>query len=88
MAAALQYAEGDGHLPAEIELLSAVDRFGAQSVFGRAIGAGEIRRMNTSESIIRAVRDRERAENWAEWARANPGEARLLARATKAAADG
>lgn len=69
-------------------MLAAVDRFGAQAVFGRVIGAGEIRRMNTAEAIVRAYRDRERAENWAEWARDNREQAALLARAAKAADDG
>ena len=88
MASAYRYADDGGRVPSEIEILSAVDRFGAASVFGRPIGAGEIRRMNVSESIIRAYRERERAENWAEWARDNRTMAALLAQAAKAADDG
>jgi len=87
VAAALQYAEGDGRLPAEIELLAAVDRYGSNAVFGRVVGAGEIRRMNAAENTIRAYRDREQSDDWPKWARDNPGLARLLAIATKAADD-
>ena len=89
MAAAFSYADGSGHLPPEIEILSAIDRFGASSVTGRPyLGAGEIRRMNASESIIRAYRERAQSDNWAEWAASHPQAANLLARATKAANDG
>lgn len=64
-----------------------MDRFGAQAVYGRNLGAGEIRRMITAENTIQAYRDRERAENWAQWAHDNRAAAGLLARAAKAAAD-
>ena len=88
MADAYRYADGEGHTPDEIEILSAIDRFGAQPVTGRPyLGAGEIRRMRCAENIIRVYRERSQADNWAEWAGKNRGAASLLAAATKAAQD-
>jgi len=88
MAAAFMYADGGGRLPEEIEILGAIDRFGAQPVTGRAyLGAGEIRRMTAAENVIRYYRERAQSDNWAEWAKQHPGAAALLAKATKAAAD-
>jgi hypothetical protein len=78
MAAAYAYAEGSGQAPREIILLNLVDRFGAQGVLGRALGAGEIRRMLTAEAVVRAYQERERSGNWAAWVREHPEKDRLL----------
>ena len=85
IANAYKYAEGVGGIPREIELGAIVDRFGAQAVFGRAIGAGEIRRIAMSERIVRAYREREQAENWAAWVVNNPQDAELLSIAAELA---
>ena len=85
IANAYKYAEGIGGIPREIELGAIIDRFGAQAVFGRAIGAGEIRRIAISERIVRSYRDREKSENWAAWVVNNPHEAELLSIAAELA---
>ena len=86
MAAAYAYADG-GQMPAEIRLLREVDRFGAQAVFGRTLGAKEIRRMMIAENIVNAYRARAASENWAAWETDNPQVAALLNAAMKAAID-
>jgi hypothetical protein len=58
-------------------MLSYIDRFGL-GVLGRAPGAGELKRMVTAENIVKAYRERERAENWAAWAKDNPELAKAL----------
>lgn len=86
MAAAYAYADG-GQMPPEIRLLHAVDRFGAQAVFGRTLGAGEIRRMMVAENIVNCFRARTASSNWAAWETENKAEAKLLQVALKAAID-
>lgn len=54
-------------------------------MFGRAIGAGEIRRIAMSERIVRSYLERERSENWAAWVVNNPHEAELLSIAAELA---
>ena len=44
-ARAYAYAEGDGPLTRELELLGLIDRFGAMAIMGRTLGAGEVRRL-------------------------------------------
>ncbi len=85
IAAAYRYAEGGGVIPREIELGRMVNRFGAQAIFGRAIGAREIHRITMAETIVRLFRERERAENWAAWVVNNPAEAELLSKAAELA---
>jgi hypothetical protein len=65
-------------------LLDYVERFGAQAVFGRAPGAGELRRMIAAERVVSAFWARAHAESWAEWAMENPQAAELLNIAAKA----
>jgi len=86
MAAAYACADG-GQMPAELRLLREIDRFGAQAVFGRPLGAGEMRRMMIAETIVNLYHARAAAENWAAWETANPGLAALLNAALKAAID-
>lgn len=82
MAAAYAYADG-GPISAEIRLLRNVDRFGAQAVFGRTLGAKEIRQMLTAEAIVQAYHERAASENWAAWEQDNPGRAALLHKAMR-----
>lgn len=86
MAAAYAYADG-GPMPTEIRLLRAVDRFGAQAVFGRTLGATEIRQMMVAENIINCFRARATSENWVAWEKENPEKVALLNAAMKAAID-
>lgn len=72
-------------IPREIELGKVVDRFGAQAIFGRSIGAKEIKRIAMSETIVRLFRERAKAENWAAWVVNNQAEAELLSIAAELA---
>jgi hypothetical protein len=85
IATAYRVADGCNCHSRELDLLAAIDRFGGQAVMGRPLGAGEIKRMIVAEQVVEAYRGRERADNWAAWADANPYYAALLARAAKAA---
>ena len=87
MAVVYAYADGGHPAPPELRLLREIDRFGAQAVFGRPLGAGEMRRMMIAETIVHAYRARAAAENWAAWETANPELAALLNAALKAAID-
>lgn len=80
IALAYLYAEGDcqGPPPRELQLLYAINRFGAQAVMGRSLGAGEIKRMSAAENIVNWFRERTKAINWATWSKENPGKAHML----------
>ena len=66
-------------VPAEIKLLSAIDRFGVKAVLGRdVLSAGEISRARYAETIIGAYRARERSESWVEFANKNKQASRIL----------
>ncbi len=69
-------------MPTELFLLHAIDRFGAQAVMGKpTLGAGEIRRMLTAESVVNVCRQFERAGDWAQWAIDHPDEYHLYVEA-------
>ena len=76
-AAAYAYADG-GPIPRELILLHNIEKYGAQAVLGRTLGAGEIRRMNVAENIVRAYQSRKQSDNWATWAEVNPELNRIL----------
>ena len=78
MAASYAYAEEGGQMPDELILARTVDKYGAQAVFGRILSFHEIRMMTLSDNVVTAYTERARSENWAQWAEANPGRARLL----------
>jgi acetyl-CoA acetyltransferase len=80
MSSAYEYAEG-GEVTDELVLGWAVDKYGAQAVYGRTLSFHEIRMMDLAENVYRAYREREASENWAEWAEKNHAKARLLAEA-------
>ena len=86
MAAAYAYADG-GQMSPEIRLLRSVDRFGAQAVFGRMLGAKEIRQMLVADAIVNAYHARVANENWVAWEIDNPRLAALLNAAMKLAID-
>ena len=90
MVAALEYAEGDGPCPPERLQSNYIKKFGVEAVMGRPVlSAGEIRRMVMVDNIIDAYhsrmahRDKDGAENWAEWARYNPALSVLLTEVEK-----
>lgn len=87
MAAAYLYAERRGPMPPDLQLANAVSRYGVQAIFGRVLGAGELRRMLACENIVRAYQERQKHPNWAEWARDNPDESRILNQLAKATAE-
>ena len=87
MGAAYAYAAGELPMPPDVELANAVDRFGGMAVFGRTIGALEMRRISLSENIGNAYQAREKADDWAEWSAGNQGAADLLGLALRAALD-
>lgn len=64
-----------------------MDRFGVEAVYGRQLGVREMSHMLTSEAITKLYQAREKAENWATWARENPTGAELLAEAQLLAQD-
>lgn len=88
MAAAYKYANGDGPKPNELVMSFYLNRFGAQAVLGRPMGAGEMRRIVVAENIVNAYRNRQAADDWVKWAQDYPDEAALLNGAMKAANDG
>jgi hypothetical protein len=86
MALAYLFADGDGPEPRELDALRAIRTFGAQAVWGRPVGVGEIRRMTFAERIVGAYRSRDKhPDGWAAWAAANPILNRLLNAAMLAA---
>ena len=87
MARAYAYAKGDGTLPEELRLARLVERFGAQSVYGRPLGAREIRNMELVENIIYWYQQKEAQNNQAEWANTYLAENAMLMHALKCAVD-
>ena len=93
-AAAFRWLEGDGQKPGILSLLDYIDRFGVQAVMGRpTLGAGEMQAMMMADNVRRAYlsrsayRDKDGAQNWAEWAEAYPELSKILNRAMMAAGD-
>ena len=78
MPSAHKFAEGDGPIPREVKLLSQINRFGGQAIYGRAIGAGELKGMLLAEMVVNAYQAREKSGEWAKWAGENPDLNRLL----------
>jgi hypothetical protein len=78
MSSAYQFAEGDAPATDELILGWAVDKYGAQSVYGRTLSFHEIRTLDMAANVVNAYHERMRSENWAEWAEKNHAKARLL----------
>ena len=81
MTSAYAYAEDGGQIPDELVLVRSVEKYGAQAVYGRPLSFHEIRMMTLADNVVDAYRERARSDNWAKWAQANPGKARLLSEA-------
>lgn len=88
IAAAYKFAVGDGDMPQEIEMGRLIDRFGAQAVLGRPMGAKEIRRIMAAEYVLNAYRSMTSSENYAAWVNDHPQEAELLSQAAKLVTNG
>lgn len=66
-------------------LYNSVSHYGAQAVFGRPLGAWEIRMMNFANNVVTAYEAKHRAENQADWAKENKDLENTLMRALDAA---
>ena len=84
MSSAYDYAEG-GEVTDELVIGWAVNKYGAQAVYGRTLSFHEIRMMDLAENVFRAYKEREASGSWAEWAGKNRAKARLLAEAGRLA---
>jgi len=71
-------------MPAELEQLSYVDRFGLGALDAPA---GKLRRMIMAENVTKAYWAREASEDWVAWAKDNPEANSLLNQAMKAASN-
>jgi hypothetical protein len=60
-----------------------INRFGAQAVYGRALGYGEMRRILLAENVER-VAQRFLAKDSAKWFQAHPNDLKLLTWAKEA----
>jgi len=69
---AYAYAQGDGPLSDELLAGQLITRFGAQAVYGRSLGYGELRRIWYAEAVVSAYHERARASDWVAWAQQNP----------------
>ena len=87
MARAYAYANSDGPMPQETRLANLIRRFGAESIYGRPLGANEIRRMEMSESVIDIYQERELSGDWGAWAESNPEKSKFLNWALKCAVE-
>jgi hypothetical protein len=85
MSAVYAYARDGGPKPKELEWMQLIDRFGAQAVLGRALGAGEMRRGMLAEAVYRAYRGYTAAADRAKWESENPEAYKLYLTAMKLA---
>ena len=56
-----------------------MEKFGAQSVLGRQLYAGEMNRINAAQNVYLARQSRDKSDNWAVWAEGNKQAAEILA---------
>jgi hypothetical protein len=82
MSSAYAYAEG-GPITDEIVLARSIERYGTQAIFGRTLSFHEVRMITLANNIVNSYRERQKSENWAEWAGKYPEKAELLANAGK-----
>ncbi len=94
MAQVYQYCAKKGRLPIELETAWKVDEYGADAVFGRRLGVGEMRRMSAAKRVYVAYhnrenyRDKDGKKNFAEWAGKYPYDAELLNKAVRMVTNG
>jgi len=58
-----------------------VDRYGVHGMLGRQLLYREIIRMNVFRNIVSAYKSRAASQNFATWAKDNPEDAKILAKA-------
>jgi len=90
IAAAYEYAENPGATPPRwLVLKRRITDYGVEAIMGRSwLGVSEIAKMEASQRVVGAYVDRQKSQNWAEWAKQNPADAELLALAARITADG
>lgn len=62
-----------------------IEKYGAPSVFGRVLSAGEIIRMEYAQFIVDIFQSRKNSNNWQAWVAEHPSWSELLAEAWKLA---
>ena len=81
IAAAYRYASGGMRkedMPAEIELINMIDRFGAQAIYGRTLKRSEVRRLMIPERIVNAYQAMSAAEDMDKWIQTHHADWELL----------
>ena len=69
---------GDGPLPVELNILSVINRFGSDAVYGRPLWTHEIKNLISAEVIRDAYNAREESGDYADWCKKYPARARTL----------
>lgn len=93
MGRAYAYVNGDAPVPPQIELGNAVNRYGGTAVYGRTIGALEMRSISLAERVVSAYHARQGTtesgdqSNWATWSETHQELADLLGLALREAID-
>lgn len=75
--------DGDEPPPIELNILSVINRFGVEAVYGRPLYTHEIKNLIAAEVIRDAYNDRRESKNMAAWSRKYPSRARQLSEAMK-----
>lgn len=76
----LEYLEGDGRKPVELQTAHYIDRYGVWAVMGRPLFLNEMQEIAIAENVESAYRSRQQSGDWAEWSSRNPAMAELLSR--------
>lgn len=74
-------------MPMELEAAYRIQHYGAEAVFGRPLGYGEMRRMTLAENIVADFEARRKSGNWVSWEIEHPDEADLLKECERLASD-
>lgn len=86
MTAAYEYAQYGGQeypKPRELEQADFIDTYGIQAVYNRPLYVSELYRMTAARNVRNAVQGRNRASDWAQWAKDNPAAVELLSAVEK-----
>jgi hypothetical protein len=67
MAQSYAYAAGRGLEPIEHRIIRAINKYGAEVVYGRPMGAFEIRILEIVQNIVNGKLSMDSAENLVEW---------------------
>ena len=83
MIAAYEYAQNGDQKPRELEQADFIDTYGVQAVYNRPLYVSELYRMTAARNVRNAVQGRNRAPDWAQWAKDNPAAVELLSAVEK-----